>query len=499
MRRAGRLTACALVLPLLAPGRAPAGDDAEDGIRRSVVRILATQRMPDLAKPWLKQNPQEVFGTGVVIEGQRLLTSAHVVAYASQIYVQPHQSGDRLPARVARAAPGMDLAVLELADKEDAKQFFQGRPPLAWAKGLPEPKDPVSFYGYPLGASSLVVTRGAVSRIGYGMITGQETGLLIQVDAALNPGNSGGPAVVKDKMVGLAFRIAPEGQNVGFLIPNEEIERVLKAPGGGPPPAKPVLRDEVQALQNDALRRRHNLPRSARGVLVRSPASADPGYPLKAGDVITKVGTFDVDNDGMIPARENLRLSLAYAVDRLARDNKVPVTLLRQGKALAVDLPVAPRDRPLVRPLNGAYPPYFVYGPLVFSRAHPSLVNAFEFPFGDGSPLRTRADDDVAFDGEELVLVTALLPHRLAKGYHDPTGQVVRAVNGTPVRNLRHLVETLRKATGKFVEVEFFEKYVETLVFDREEVLAAMDDILADNGIRQPCSADLRDAWQPGK
>jgi hypothetical protein len=72
-------------------------------------------------------------------------------------------------------------------------------------------------------------------------------------------------------------------------------------------------------------------------------------------------------------------------------------------------------------------------------------------------------------------------------------------VNGTRIRNLRHLVETLRSVKDEYVELEFHEKYVETLVFNRKEVLAAMEDILSDNNVGQPCSADLRKTWQPDK
>ncbi len=96
-------------------------------------------------------------------------------------------------------------------------------------------------------------------------------------------------------------------------------------------------------------------------------------------------------------------------------------------------------------------------------------------------------------------MVTSMLPHPIAKGYGDPTGQVVKQVNGTRIRNLRHLVETLRNVTDQYVEFEFYEKYVETLVFDRREVLAAMEDILSDNSIGQQCSADLREVWKPAK
>jgi S1-C subfamily serine protease len=483
------LTAPALVL--LATGASHADRKTETDVRRSVVRIHATQRAPDLFKPWMKQDPREISGTGVVLEGGRILTNAHLVVYAKHVYVQPYLSSDKLTATVERLAPGIDLALLRLEDRGLAENL----PPLRRAADLPEDKDAVSVYGYPVGGSSLAVTRGAVARIGYGAYAYGELGLQIQIDAALNPGNSGGPALVKDRMVGLVIGTSTEGQNIGFVIPNEEIDHFLQNGKGG----KPRIADDLQVLQNDALRGKLNLARGTRGILVRAPASSEPSYPLKKGDVITRIGTYEVDNDGMVSVKDNLRLSFAYVVPRLARGGRVPVTLLRQGQARVIDLPVARNRRSLIRPLQGEYPPYFVYGPLVFSPATTSLARLLSPQLPPGSPLLARWTDEVAFDGEELVVVTATLPHRIAKGYGDPTGQVVGQVNGTRIRNLRHLVQTLRDVTGPYAEIDFPEKYVETLVLDRKEVLAAMEDILSDNNIGHPCSADLRGVWGAGK
>jgi S1-C subfamily serine protease len=47
-------------------------------------------------------------------------------------------------------------------------------------------------YGYPIGGSGLSVTRGIVSRVGFGQYAGGALGLHLQVDAAINPGNRGG-------------------------------------------------------------------------------------------------------------------------------------------------------------------------------------------------------------------------------------------------------------------------------------------------------------------
>src|ERR671922_1611613 len=83
----------------------PAGLDAQDTIRDLVVKIHAIHHTPDLLRPWTKNSPQQVKGSGVVIEGKRILTNAHVVKYASQIYVQPNQSASHIPARVEAITP----------------------------------------------------------------------------------------------------------------------------------------------------------------------------------------------------------------------------------------------------------------------------------------------------------------------------------------------------------------------------------------------------------
>ena len=198
--------------------------EAKDQVANSVVKIHVTSRQPDFVRPWNKGNPEESSGSGAIIEGNRILTNAHVVLYASQIFVQADQTTERVPAKVVAIAPGLDLAVLRV----EKPAFFEGRPPLPLADDIPAVKQTVSVYGYPIGGEQISVTQGIVSRIECTTIYCLVRGLRIQIDAALNPGNSGGPAVADGKIVGLVHSKLSKGENIGYLIAAGEIQRFLK-------------------------------------------------------------------------------------------------------------------------------------------------------------------------------------------------------------------------------------------------------------------------------
>jgi S1-C subfamily serine protease len=275
-----------------------------DTVANSVVKIFSAVRYPDFLKPWAKQASTEVTGSGVIIEGRRILTCAHVVMYASQIQVQANQSGDKLPGKVEAIAPGIDLAVIKLDDES----FFDTHPPLAESRKLPQNRDMVMAYGYPLGGTSLSITKGIVSRIEFTPYSYPVSGLRVQVDAAINPGNSGGPAVVDDKMIGLAFsRLGGPAENVGYIIPCEEIDLFLQGLASGHYDGKPIFFDYCQAL-NAPLRSFLKLTNSVQGVVLNKIADPTPDYPLKKWDVITKIGDASVDDLGMVSLGNGLRV-----------------------------------------------------------------------------------------------------------------------------------------------------------------------------------------------
>ena len=276
---------------------------AADDVRRSVVKIEVTRVEADIYEPWKREAPSEASGTGVIIDGNRILTNAHVVNYARSITVQTFGSSTKVTAKVIGMSAGMDLAILSV----DKKGFFDERPAMQMDDELPAVRSTVNAYGFPYGGTQISVTEGIVSRIQFGRYYYSSTGLRIQIDAALNPGNSGGPAVKDGRMVGLVFSRIQGGDNIGYLIPVEEIRMFLDDIEDGNYDGKLSFSRATQTLENDAIREKLGLSDDVGGVMISDldkpeakakqkkkkksgdakDAKQEPVLPLKPWDVIT--------------------------------------------------------------------------------------------------------------------------------------------------------------------------------------------------------------------
>jgi hypothetical protein len=387
--------------------------------------------------------------------------------------------------------------------KLEDESLFDGRPPVPRANALPDVKEPVMAYGYPTGGSNLSITKGIVSRIEFTGYGGSTSGLRIQIDAAINSGNSGGPAVSADKMIGLAFSRLGGAQNIGYIIPNEEVELFLTDVKDGTYDGKPAIFESLQTLENPALRAYLKLDKSAAGIVVDEPISAESGYPLKKWDVVTRIGDARIDDLGMVKPAKAPRVRFTYLVQHFAKDGKVPLTVVRDGKEMKIDLPVRSERPQVLADLRGGYPSYFVFGPIVFSTATTQFLTGIDNNIANvnslayhANPLVVRRGDKPAFEGENLVVVSSpFFPHKLSKGYSNPFARVVETVNGKRVNNLTHLVELLRDAKDDFITLEFFGRNVSALVLPRQETIAATEDILNDNGVRAQGTADTFAVW----
>ncbi len=484
------LTSCLL---LLAASIARADPEA------SVVKVISAPHMPDPLRPWAKPVEREGGGTGVVIDGKRILTDAHVVLYSRELHVQARPGDEKFEARIEALDRQVDIAILSVKDE----RFFASKPPLPRSDRLPRVQDRVAAYGFPIGGNDLSVTKGEVSRVEFRRYGTRGIGAVVQISAPVNPGNSGGPAVVDGKMIGIVHSVMRGAQNIAYIIPSEKIDIFLDDLKDGRYDGKPIdaTRTAYQELENPALRRMLKLEANVNGVLVQPPRERGKDYPFTPADIVTAIGDYAIDNTGHVRLKNGLRVQFTYLIPRLARDGHAPLTVWRGGKSVHVQLPVTTKDPLLIPYYDGEPLRYFIHGPLAFAPARTDDVGRYFAlnPFAADGPLMRRRADYIRFPGEELVVVCApMFKHKIAKGYRDPVGQVVDSINGVKIKNLTHLVETLRDCTGEFVTFRFADEWSEVLVFDRQELEQATEEILEDNGIaaRRRGSPDLLKLWR---
>lgn len=489
----------AVCAAVLAVGVAAAQDESAQAMRDSVVKIFTTFREPDLERPWTKAPPSEATGSGFVIEGQRVLTNAHMVEHASQIFIQPPKSADKLRARVAFVAYGIDLAVLEIVRESERNEFFGAHPPLPLDDELPAIGSTVQAIGYPLGGEQQSITEGIVSRVEFTGYYYNTAGLRVQVDTPLNRGNSGGPVVQNGQVVGVVFSGVERAENIGYVIPIEEVRAFLDdiADGSYEGRARSSLQ-ATQTCENPQLRDRLGLSREQTGVVIAKEPRPEANLPFQRWDVLARIGEHNIDNAGLVTLDSGLRLGWPYMVPVLGDDGSVSVTVIRDGSEVELTMPVGVESRDVIQYLGGEYPDYFIYGPMVFTPVY--AEHFFQLYTGYlasvGSPIATRASDWRKHEGEQLVVVAgSLLPHAITKGYEVNYYPTLHKVNGQEIKSLAHLVQTLRDLDTEFIEFEFYDQSQETLVFTRAEIETATEEILDDNGIREQMSPAMREHW----
>ena len=197
-----------------------------------VVKVYCTSVRPNYAMPWQMKRQQESTSSGFLLAESRLvpgrkaviLTNAHSVSHAVKVLVRKHGSPVKFVASVLFVGHECDTAVLTVEDP----QFWQGLPPPLELGHSATLQDPVTVVGYPTGGDNLSVTVGVISRVDVGAYShSSERFLTLQIDAAINAGNSGGPALKGGRVVGIAFETLDDAENIGYIIPTQIIDRFL--------------------------------------------------------------------------------------------------------------------------------------------------------------------------------------------------------------------------------------------------------------------------------
>ena len=302
---------------------------AVDNIGPAVVTVVGT--IPEQMTVFGKTSEQTVSGSGVFItQDGYLLTNNHVVEDTNSVAVIL-SDGTEYDARVVSTDIYADLAVLK-ADGQALAVATLGN------SDMLKPGETVIAIGSPLGDFKNTVTVGVVSATGRMIDTGSGYQLedLIQTDAAINQGNSGGPLVnLAGEVIGINTLIVRGGvsglavaEGLGFAIPSNTAQVISDQIIRDGYFARPYLGIRWQPI-SPSLAAQYDLPVEW-GAYITSVSSGSPAAAggLETGDIIVRIGDTTIDEDH----------SFVNALFASSPGEKVTLEVVRNGENLQLSV-----------------------------------------------------------------------------------------------------------------------------------------------------------------
>lgn len=461
-------------------------------IRKAVVKVYATYAHPHYYTPWNMPGPAQRTGSGSVISGKRIITNAHIVS--DETFLQVRRFGDpkKYRARVLFVSHAVDLALLTVDDAS----FFDGIEPLE-IDGLPELQAEVVVLGYPLGGDTLSATKGVISRIEHRNYSHSSFSFLAgQIDAAINPGSSGGPVMKGSKLVGVVMQGLSTADNIGYMVPTPMIDHFLEDVTDGHYDGVPDIGVFDQTMENTALKQACQMTEEETGVLVYRviPGSASDGV-LQPGDVITEVDGYSVADDGTIEFREDERTGFSYRAELKQVGQTMPLKIWRDGQTLSKELAFCrPVEEEMLVPRDqyDIHPTYYIVGGLVFSPLTKNYLSIWSDWYNKAPKelISLYLDQNMDNSEQEVVILGRVLADDINRGYHNWHSWVIHSVNGEKINNLSDLIQKVEESDSNGLLV-FSDDSGKQLVIDYQAAIKSHEDVLKRYRIPLDRSGDL--------
>ena len=347
--------------------------DAAKNVSPSVVSIVISKNLPTYEEKWVNplgdgsqeglspfdlQVPEYVqkgtqyqevgAGSGFIVSADGIiLTNKHVVSDNKADYTVLTNDGQKYPAKVLALDPVQDLAVIkiQLSSKQSGIKFQPVT--LGDSSGIEIGQTAIAI-GNALGQFSNTVSIGAVSGLGRTISASDQTGGfsetlegIIQTDAAINAGNSGGPLVnLHGEVIGVNVAMASGAQGIGFALPiniaKKDIDQIIKTnkivyPFLG---VRYILIDD-QVKQKYKLSVDYGALVSVGNngeIAVTSDSPAEKAG-IKKGDVILEIDGEKIDKNN----------SISQIVQNHNIGDKIKLHILRDGKEQDIDVVLGER------------------------------------------------------------------------------------------------------------------------------------------------------------
>lgn len=422
--------------------------NAEKKARNAVMQVLAQHAEFNWLEPYKAPEQKQGCGSAFFINKEGYaLTNFHVVDQAKTLQVcLPAMGKKLLEAKIIGVAPERDVALIKISDKDLAEiKKILGEVPflkLGDSDAL-YPTEPVLALGYPLGQRYLKSTVGVIAGREY-----IDRKTYWHITAPINPGNSGGPLLTTSgEVAGINSAGIPGAQNVGYIIPSNDVKNLLKSLYNTPLLHKPSLgiwcnpttEEHAKALKNP-------LPNGVYINNVTKNSIADKAG-IKAKDMLYEINGFQVDQYGDVTVgwKSSGKVTLDEYLMRLSLGDPLKMVVYRNGKKLTFNCKF---DLTELKPIRMIYPDYEpqaidyeMFGGMCFMTLRANHFNLLQNSPYVGEFMNHKKHD------KEVVVITKVLPgsclHKIGCFYD---GLIIKEINDIKIKSLADLRRALKES-----------------------------------------------------
>jgi len=304
---------------------------------------------PDLQIPQQVQKGTELqevgAGSGFIVSADGLvLTNKHVVSDKAAEYTVYTSDGKKYSAKVLALDPAEDLAVIKI--ESSGKVFTAAK--LGDSSKIQIGQTAIAI-GNSLGQFRNTVSVGVVSGLGRTISASDQTGAIsetlediIQTDAAINTGNSGGPLLnLKGEVIGINTAMAQGADSVGFAIPINEAKKDIEQVAKNNKIVYPFLGVRY-LLVNETVKKKYDLSvdygalvlKSTKGESAVTAGSAAEKAGIKEKDVILSINGEKITTDN----------SMAKLIKKFNPGDKITLRILRSDKEQNIEVTLGERS-----------------------------------------------------------------------------------------------------------------------------------------------------------
>lgn len=412
--------------------------------KNAVVQVFVDSAYFNWEEPYRAPEQNRLRGSGFFINDKGyILTNFHVVDEATSIKIQmPSLGKERFIVDIVGVCPQVDIALLKvndhalkkIKDKIGEINFLS----FGDSDTVVRTQELLSL-GYPLGQEKLKSTSGIVS--GRERLWGES---YIQITVPVNEGSSGGPMLNNaGRVVGMSTATITEAQNVGYIVPINDIKHIVKELYDKKLLRRPQLGCVFSMANDEMISYLGNPGKGGVYVVKAHKGSLIEKAGIKQGDMIYKINDYPIDRYGevTVPWSEDT-VQIGDLLSRFKEKEKIHLLLYRKGEKMEVNIDFVPTEPLPIRVIYPEFeqPDYEMFGGIIIMELRLNHIAHFK----EKNPyLITYLSRKKQY--KPKLLVTYIFPGSQAKQARTiNAGTLIKKVNDKKVRTLKGLREALK-------------------------------------------------------